>query len=406
MLSDYLTLAVKNLRRRGLRSWLTLIGILIGITAVVSLISLGDGLKLAVNSQFGISTTNVITIQGGGLTGYGPPGTGVVTPLTKSDVKEIDSIDLVEIAIARNIETVQFEFKDRVQLGFIGSLPDGEGRKLVYDTMEVTAEQGRLLRDGDSRKIVIGSSLADKNKNNLDIPIELGDSLLINEVSFRVVGIMEKKGSFILDSVILMNDADVEDITNVGETVDIIVAKIKTKEDMPLAKEKIEELLRKIRNVKEGEEDFEVSTPEAQLATVNQILAGVQIFIVLIASVSIIVGGVGIVNTMTTSVLERVKEIGIMKSVGARNSDIFLMFFIEAGLLGLLGGIGGVIVGTSIGYLGTMGLNSFLGSTTSPEINLPVILLALAGSFIVGSIAGISPAMNAARQHPVEALRK
>lgn len=406
MLSDYFKLAINNLRRRGLRSWLTLLGILIGITAVVALISLGDGLKLAVNSQFGISTTTVITIQGGGLTGYGPPGTGVVTPLTKSDVKEIEAIDLVELAIPRNIETIRLSFKDKEIIGMMASMPDGKGREFVHENLELSVAQGRLLRDGDSRKIVIGWNLADKTKNNLDKDIELGDSLIINKVSFRIVGILAKKGSFIIDGTVLMNDADVEDITNVGDTVDIIAAKIKTKEDMPLAKEKIEDLMRKLRNVKEGEEDFEVSTPEAQLATVNQILAGVQIFIVLIASISIIVGAVGIVNTMTTSVLERVREIGIMKSVGARNSDIFSMFFIEAGLLGLLGGIGGVVVGTSIGYLGTIGLNSFLGSTTSPEINLPVILLALAGSFVIGSIAGISPAMNAARLHPVDALRK
>ena len=168
----------------------------------------------------------------------------------------------------------------------------------------------------------------------------------------------------------------------------------------------IEKELRQRRNVKIGQEDFEVSTPEAMLSTVNSLLGGVQAFIVMIALISIFVGAIGIVNTMTTSVMERVREIGIMKSIGAKNSDIFLQFFIEAGLLGFVGGVIGVLIGTGIGFIGILGINNFIGISTSFSPNLVLIFGTLVGSFLIGSISGIAPAMNAARLNPVEALRK
>jgi len=174
---------------------------------------------------------------------------------------------------------------------------------------------------------------------------------------------------------------------------------------MQKTKEDIEKLLRKRRDVKVGEENFEISTPDNMLDTVNGILGGVQAFIVIIASISIFIGALGIVNTMTTSVLERKREIGIMKSIGARNNDIFMQFFIESSLLGLVGGIIGAIFGTLIGILGTSGINSFIGTDLSPSINFPLIFFALLGSFVIGGLAGIVPALNAAKENPVDALR-
>src|SRR3989344_9137469 len=106
MIKDYTILAFRNLRRRGLRSYLTLLGIFIGISVVVALIGLGDGLRMAVNSQFGVSSTNILTVQAGGLSGYGPPGTGVVNPLTREDSNTIEKISGVEFAIPRNIDSV------------------------------------------------------------------------------------------------------------------------------------------------------------------------------------------------------------------------------------------------------------------------------------------------------------
>jgi putative ABC transport system permease protein len=196
-----------------------------------------------------------------------------------------------------------------------------------------------------------------------------------------------------------------EEILNYGDNIDIIAVQPQSKERIEQTKIDIEKVLRRTRNVDVGEEDFEVSTPEASLSMINDIITGVQIFIIIVAGISIFVGVVGIINTMTTSVLERKKDIGIMKSIGAKNSQIFFQFFIESGILGLIGGIIGVIIGTFMGWIGIIALGNFLATKLKLEINWFVILSAFLGSFIIGGIAGISPAIKAAKQNPVDALR-
>ncbi|MBD3164838.1 FtsX-like permease family protein [Candidatus Woesearchaeota archaeon] len=404
MFFDYFLIAWKNLIHKKLRSWLTVIGILIGVVAVVSLISLGEGLKVAINSQFGVSSTEVITVQAGGLSGYGPPGTGVVNPVTRDDAKEIENINSVERTITRNVESIKIEYNDKVSFGYATNLPDGDDRRFVYDQIEIEAEKGRLLKDGDRGEVLLGYNYIEED-NQFDKKILPDDTIRIQDEEFNVVGVAEKKGSLIFDNIVYFNEDDLDKLLDLGDEVDIIAVKVKNKELIDEAKEDIEKLLRKRRDVDEGEEDFEVSTPEAALSTVNQILLAVQIFIAMIASISIVVGSIGIINTMTTSVLERRREIGIMKSIGARNSDIFLQFFVESGLMGLLGGVIGAILGVTIGYFGTSAINNFVGSDASPQINLLLILLTLFGSFLIGAAAGILPALKAARQNPVDVLR-
>jgi putative ABC transport system permease protein len=275
----------------------------------------------------------------------------------------------------------------------------------MYQLMEFEAEEGTLLQGGNRGKIVIGYNLKDGNSNGFGRDIEVGKKVLINGEKFTVVGILERQGSFILDNVILIYDEDLDDLVGYGDNVDIIAALVKDQDLMDRAKVDIEKLLRNRRDVKVGEEDFEVSTPDAALDQVNSVINGIQIFVVLIAFISIIVGGIGIVNTMATAVIERKEEIGIMKAIGARNKHIFMLFFVESGFLGLVGGMIGIIVGLLIGYAGTLGINNFVGAEASPMISIPLIIFSLLGSFFVGAVAGIVPAMNAARQSPVEALR-
>ena len=402
MLKDYFTLAFKNLKHRGIRSWLTLLGIFIGVTAVVALISLGNGLQLAVSSQFGISNTEVITIQASGVQ-YGPPGSGAVTPLDVKDVEAIEGLSNVKLAVRRNIGSVKFEYKDQVSFTYATSVADGEYRKFIYEQMDAESLKGRLLKDDDSGKVFLGYNFyKSKDSSEWIIP---GKKILLQDESFEVIGILEKKGSLILDSTIFMNDKDMKDLLGYGDNVDMIIAQPVNKEIMIKAKEDIENLMRKRRGVKVGEEDFTVSTPEAALKTVNSILGGVQAFIVIIASISIFIGSIGIINTMTTSVLERKREIGIMKAIGAKNNQIFMQFFIESGLLGLIGGIIGAMFGTILGIVGIAGINSFIGSELTFHIDFWLISLVLLGSFSIGALAGIVPAMNAAKLNPVDALK-
>ena len=404
-MNEYLTFAFRNLRRRGIRSWLTLLGVFIGIAAVVSLIMLGNGLRVAAAAQFGVSSTQVISVQAGGLNAFGPPGSGVTNPLQRDDAQAIERLPGVEFAVPRNIETVKVDFNDLQIIGNALSLPQGEERNFVYEILELEMEEGDFMDKTESGKILLGNNFLDKDKSGFERAVETGDKLEIDGKTFKVKGVFKKKGSFIFDSMILIDDDELNDLIGYGDDVDIIGVKVKDRDSIEIVKEDIEELMRDRRDVKRGEEDFEVSTPQAALETIDQVLLGVQIFVVLIALISIAVGSIGIVNTMTTSVLERRKEIGIMKAIGAKNKDIFLQFFFEAGLLGLIGGIIGIIFGLALGFLGLNAINNFIGSTVKPEIDFFLIFFSLLGSFIIGSIAGVVPAMKAARQNPVEALR-
>ena len=404
-MKDYLLIGSRNLRRRGIRSWLTLLGVLIGIAAVVSLISLGNTLKDTVNSQFNIASIEVITIQAGGITDMGPPGTGVVTPLVKADSEAISKLSSVDYTIHHNVKTIKTEFNDIEYFGMAISLPEDETLKDYYEINSLEISSGRLAEKGEESVIMIGSNMADKEKNPFGRDISTGNKVKLNGVEFRVIGILENKGSFIIDSTFYLNENSLKELTNSGETVDIISAVPKDSSTIDKTKLDIEKLMRQRRDVKEGEEDFEVSTPEANLQSINQILFGIQAFIVIIALISIFVGAIGIANTMATSVIERKKEIGIMKSIGAKNKNIFYQFFVEAGLLGAVGGAIGIIVGLGFSYLGTLTLNNLLGTETSPNISIPLIFFALVGSFLVGAISGIVPAMHASRQNPVEAIR-
>jgi len=403
MIKDYFSLSLRNLRHRGIRSWLTLLGIFIGITAVVSLISLGNGLQLAVSSQFGVSSTELISIQASG-TSYGPPGSGAVSPLTTEDLEAVEKLSSVKIAVGRNIETGKLEYNNIVIFGYATNIPDGKYRDFVYEQLEAETVAGRLLKDGETGKVLLGYNFY-VDKVGLEKPVVPGKKVKIQNRSFVVEGIIEKKGSFIFDNMVFMNNEDLEDLFDYGNEVGVIGALPREKGEIERTKEDIEKLLRSRRNVKIGEEDFEVSTPEASLDQVNSILGGVQAFIVIIAFISIFVGAIGIVNTMTTSVLERRKEIGTMKAVGARNSNIFYQFFVESSLLGLVGGLAGALFGTLIGVFGTIALSNWLGVELGIKIDFLLIIASLLGSFTIGGIAGIVPALNAAKQNPVEALR-
>jgi putative ABC transport system permease protein len=404
MIRDSFVLAFKNLKHKGIRSWLTILGIFIGITSVVALISLGNGLTSAVNAQFGVSTTEIISIQAGGLNNFGPPGSGAVTPLTMDDLRAVEKVSGIERVLRRNLPSGKLEFNDKIGFGIATNVPSGEDRDFFYEVMELEVEVGRLLKDSDNNKILLGYNFYDED-NTFEKSIKPGNKVLLQDEEFEVVGIIEKKGSFLMDGLVYVNEDPLEDLMDYGDDVDIIAVKVKDKELIDQIKEDIEKVLRKERNVDEGEEDFEVSTPEATLETVNSVLNGVQAFVFMIAFISIFVGIIGIVNTMTTAVMERRKEIGIMKAIGAKNSHIFLLFLVESGLMGLIGSIIGVIVGILIGYLGVVGINNFIGSDAKPSINFILIIITVIGGFLIGAVAGIIPAMNAAKQNPVDALR-
>lgn len=405
MLKDYAIFSLKNLRSRRLRSWLTMIGIFIGIAAVVSLIGLGEGLRLAITSQFGFLGPDVLGVQASGLAFAGPPGSAVSRPLSDDLTDKIKKLNGVEAAFNRYIESSTLEFNDRQSIGIAGSVPEGENRKKFETMLNLAAEEGRLLKEGDAKKIVLGNDF--KKDDIFGKKVKVGDRILVNGILFEVVGILEKKGSFIFDRIVMVNEKSMIDILGIDKKkVGVIAVKVKDQSKISQIKEDLEKLLRNERNVKRGEEDFQVQSPQQTLEALNSTLFAVQLFVYIIAAISLAVGGIGIMNTMYTSVLERTKEIGVMKSIGAKNSAIFTIFFIESGFLGIIGGIIGLIIGMSLAYgisaAGRIALGSDLIQANVP---LWLVILALSISFLLGSLFGVLPAYQASKLNPVDSLR-
>ncbi|MFT4304254.1 MAG: ABC transporter permease [Candidatus Woesearchaeota archaeon] len=381
-----------------------MIGIVVGMALFIAMIGLGNGLRIAITNQFNIAGPDIITIQASGG-GQGPPGQGVVTPLEKDLIPKINSLSAVDSALCILIQSVTMEVNNIQTFEFVQSTPSsGYELREFIDRLNINMEEGRFFRDNERGKVVLGYSFLE-NEAKFDRRLRVGQSVIISGKRFQILGFTEKRGSFILDGSIRMNEDDIRDIAGEPDECSFINVRARSNDDVPRAREQIERLMRNERNVREGNENFRVTTADQSLSTINSILDGIQVFILIIAAISLIVGSIGIVNTMFTAVLERRKEIGIMKAIGAKNEDIFGLFFIESGLLGFIGGALGILIGYLIALGGTSALATFFNTTSSPDITITLILFTLFGSFILGSISGIVPALQAAKLQPVQALR-
>lgn len=404
MLIEYFSLAFQNLKHRGIRSWLTMLGIFIGIAAVVSLISLGNGLQTAITGQFSSLSADTLTIQNA-QTGFGPPGSTAVKKLTEHDLDIIKSVPGVEVAIGRLLRSVTVKYNGIVGFKYLASMPkEQDDVDFIYRNLNVETSSGRLLKASDRGAVVIGADFM--KKEEFDREVKVGDTITIQGKDFKVIGILDKAGTFQLNLAAIMSEEDMKDILNISDEIDIIVVRVSNKDKTTEVAELIANRMRRDRNEKVGEEDFSVQTPVQALSSVNTILSILNIIIAGIAAISLIIGGIGIANTMYTSVLERMKEIGIMKAVGGKNSDILKIFVIESGLLGLVGGIVGAVIGLGFAFLVSSIASKFLGENIiTVTISYPLLFMAISFSFVIGLVAGILPALQASQLKPVAALR-
>ena len=401
MIKDFFLLALNNLRRRRLRSWLTMIGIFIGIAAVVSLMSLGEGLQEAINEEFEKLGADKIIIQ---PKGFGPPGTaGASLILTSKDLGVIGNVRGVEWASGYLIKQGQAKFKDESGIGFATGI-EPEDFERLEEIGSFSLLEGRILKKGDKFKIVIGYNHA--YEDIWDRGVQIGEEIEIEGFDFKVVGIMEKIGNPIDDGIIYMTKDILREILDVEDEESQILVKTASGFDPEDVAEEIERKLRRSRGEKEDQETFNVQTSEQLLETFGNIFGVVQGVLVGIAAISLLVGGIGIMNTMYTSVVERTKEIGTMKAIGAKNSDVLQIFLIESGLLGLVGGAIGVLIGIGLAqgaaYLASVALGTdLLRASTNPLIYGG----ALTFSFVIGALSGVAPAYQASKLKPVDALR-
>ena len=407
MIKDYFKVGISNLFHRKMRSWLTMVGIFIGIAAVVGLISLGQGMKEAIGNVFlNIGADKLVVQAKSGLQFAGPPGTSAASNLTTHDMDVIKRVNGVEQVGARLIKPVKLEFSNEVKFYFAASMPDDdEGRELVTDVNRYETEAGRLLKRGDKFKAFIGSNVA--NKGIFRKRVELGNTIKINDAEFEVVGILKKSGNPQQDRVVIIPEDTMRQVLKIDrKKVDVIAVQVQKGVDANKVADDIERAMRRDRDLELGKEDFQISTPQQILETLDTILTMVEIVLIGIAAISLLVGGIGIANTMYTAVVERTKEIGIMKSIGAQNKDILLIFVIESGLLGLAGGAIGIVFGIGLSKLVEYLAFAFLG-TSLIKAFFPWYLIvgSLVFSFLIGTISGFFPARQAASLKPVDALR-
>ena len=408
MIKDYFKLGISNITHRKMRSWLTMIGIFIGIASVVALISLGQGMKEAIGNVFlNIGSDKLAVMAKSGLQFSGPPGSSAASNLTTHDADVIKRVKGVDEVGTRLIKPAKLEFNKEVAYYFAASMPDdGGGRKLITEFNRYEPQEGRLLKNGDRFKAIIGNNVANKGVFKKK-KIELGNRIRINDFDFDVIGVLKKTGNPQQDSVVIVPEGALRELLKIDkEKVDVIAVKVQKGVDINKVAGEIEKEMRRDRNLKIGREDFEVQTPQQILSILDNILTIVEIVLIGIASISMLVGGIGIANTMYTSVIERTKEIGVMKSIGAQNKDILVIFVIESGLLGLVGGAIGIAIGIGLSKLVELLAFQLLG-TSLIKAFFPWYLIAgaLMFSFLIGTVSGFLPARQAASLKPVDALR-
>lgn len=392
---DIFLSAIKGVWERKFRFFLNLVGILIGCTAITGLISITMGLTNNVSQQLDVfGPTNIIIIPGEIVQGQGIVG-------DKLDWRDLDYISRTSnIDSATPIIANKFcEFTIR-------------GRQFRTDVYGVTEqyavinkntkiEEGRNFVRGDASVVIIGANIA--QPSNEDEPIiGLGDRLKIKsivkgeekEMTLRVIGILEGTGGsfgFNLDDSIAMPLKTAEQFYEVGGKYDFIIAEADSLEEVDSAVENIEDRF--------GDR-ITVVTSESAREQVGSVLGTIQSVLGGIAGISLLVAGIGIINTMTVTVMERTKEIGTMKAIGARSSDIMFLFLNEAAITGLVGGSIGAVFGFGLG----IAIGRYVDISVTPTISLGLYTVGFA--LVTSVLSGIYPAWRASNLDPVEALRR
>jgi putative ABC transport system permease protein len=394
---DILEYSLTNMRHRQLRSWLTILGIVIGIASIVLLVSIGQGLDHEIKGQLSNIGTKFVTLTPGspyeGGFSFGPPQfKGVLYESDAEAIRRLPGVRSVSAAVVLGVANLQYK-EEKVGGTVLGAEPYAMG-----DFLTAGFEKGKYLAQGDGGGVVLGNNVA---KTMFSEEIEYGKTIKINGRDFRVKGIIKKAGSFSpFDSFIFIDIGAARELgkTTGSKRVDRIITITNTEQDVPLVEQEIIREISRRHKVPPEKRDFATSTPQSISDIVSQITDVLSAFLGMIASISLIVGMVGIANAMFTSVLERTREIGILKAVGASEKTVTAIFLFESGLIGLVGGLAGIILGAGISaLLSLVGVPSY--------ISIEFMLFCLGLSVVVGLASGYVPSRDAAHLQPVEALR-
>jgi putative ABC transport system permease protein len=396
------SMAAKTLTSNKLRTGLTMLGMIIGNSSVIAMIGIGQGAQRLASEQFESLGPNVLFVSPGSQNAR-QRTTNFPQTLVWDDAKAIASqVPTVrEVAPQRQSQiSMTYGGKNRSTL-VVGTTPE------FLTVRDFDVAKGRFINDYDldrnKRIVVLGADVAEQFFGSVD---PIGEKIRIRNTSFEVVGVLQAKGSFLGsnqdDSVYVPLSTTANLLTGrtspYGLNVTIISISAIDEASIPAAEFQITNLLR-LRHKIRTEDDFTVQTQKDILRIVGTITGGLTVLLAAIAAVSLLVGGIGIMNIMLVSVTERTQEIGLRKAIGASERDILTQFMIEAVMLSAAGGILGTMVG--VGAIVVVATFSPLQAVASPA----AIILAVTVSGTIGLVFGVFPARQAARLDPIVALR-
>jgi len=396
-MQQILRFVIKNLRNRKLRSWLTIIGVIIGVIAIVSLMSLSQGLKTTMNTQFNKLGANKISIT----SKYNQFGAKTNTGLTTDDIRTINQISDVDYVVGEITSVSSAEFANKtIYMHLVGWDVDNLNKFFIQNNIELL--KGSLINNPKDKQIIVGYNYYNDFKDLFGKKLNIGNKVKINNELYTVVGILKDTGDNTKNVINYISITNMRKITNTPDTtVDKIYVVTKNGTNIENVAQRIENKLK----IKRGVDDFIVTTPTNSAKNKKEMLDIITIVVLGIAAISLLVGGVGIMNSTFTSVTERRRDIGILKAIGAKRKDILLMFLLESGMIGIVGGIIGAIIGFLLAFaVKFIALQA--GTSITVVISLKIILIALIFSFVMGIISGLIPAYRASKQQAVNSLRE
>lgn len=390
--------SLRNLNHRKSRSLLTIFSILIGIATIFIFVSFGHGLYNYIDSVTSASSANKIIVMAKGI---GLPGTDDSFKLNDDDLRAVEKSAGVYEASGVYYDVVQVKKRNKLIYTFL--IAYAPQTPLIMDVFNIGVEEGRMLKKGDKKSAVFGYNYLLDDKI-FEKGLELNDVVEINGEKIKVIGFMESIGNPQDDSQIYVTNDYFEELIPEKDTYAQIVARTDTKIiDKTISN--VERNLRKQRNLEEGKEDFFVQSFEGMIESYSGALDIIIAFVILIALISILVSAINTANTMITSVLERFKEIGILKAIGSRNSTIFHIFLFESAFLGFVAGCIGVLLGFGFTSVAEYILNNLGWGLLSPYYTPSLFIGCILFATLTGAVSGVIPALRASKTNIVEAIR-
>ncbi len=398
--ADLIHETYSGLTSNKVRSGLTVLGIVIGIASVIAMVSIGQGAQGTIQSSIEGLGSNLLSV----VPGIVQPGRGIVSSgrgsgqsLKNADgdaIKNIEGVAAVSEELQRRFQIVS-QVGNNTNSTVIGGTAD-------YATVRnITVDSGSFITESNDRSLgrvaVIGPVAAVDLFADTD---PIGKKIRINKVDFRVIGVLKAKGGsgfFNQDDTVIVPLSTMQKILTGSDFLSTVAVSVATKEQMPAVQAEIIFLLLDRHHVAEA--DFSVMSQADILGTLTQVTTTFTIFLASVAGISLLVGGIGIMNMMLTAVTERTREIGLRKAIGARAKDVALQFLAEAVMLTFLGGV----IGVAFGWIAALAVSAFAGITTS--VSLMSVLLAFGVCAAIGIVFGYYPARRASMLNPIEALR-